>query len=704
VAVITWSFTADLDSDGTYETDLTSFVDAPGSGISIDRRKDRWGGAQVSTLSIALRNSDGRFTPENTGSPIYGRWFPGFPVRLTATHSALGYTAWTGYARTFSQSWAAGAVPMVTVGCSDLLEDLQRSEPVTLTVTNNETSSQAVARICAAIGFTAADQNLDAGVQTFSYHFAIGQPAGDALVTAAVSELGGDIWIDALGRVRLVSRNSRLGILPDDTWGDGTNVFPSSTLYEMDYNNFATTARVRGVYYQAGQADTELLRFSRGMNTQPTPDSFAIGAGLTYEIVAQLTAPYVSITLANGQGTDKSSALTVTVTDLGSGRVRIKILNTDAGTVYLTLFRLRGQPLNWFADRPEFIFTKSVPGRRLGREIAYDVAWLGDQGQKARDFAYSELRIARYPYPRVTLHFDGGGGTAARDDAKKAALLAVELGDLIKYKDSALTTSSAYLEDWWRVEGIKLTVPPNLAGASFGADISLAPSYLFRNLDAIAYDTFDRADAAGGLGTSTSEDVWSNSSGFDIVSGKAKPNTAVGTLTPDVDLGVADMVVETTWDNINGVGGSIGIIGRKADANNYLLVVMFQENHCELWQRVAGVASDVVSGTVMSTAATHEVRMMCQGTRVRVWVDQKRIIDTTAASATLVNNTKAGLYSSGQTTLRASDFYAQGLAIIASGTGNNAGLPTGANAVTSRPPRPRRNQSNALRGTTSTGA
>ena len=44
-------------------------------------------------------------------------------------------------------------------------------------------------------------------------------------------------------------------------------------------------------------------------------------------------------------------------------------------------------------------------------------------------------------------------------------------------------------------------------------------------LDAIVFDTFDRANASGDLGTSFSGDVWADDTGFDISGGYAVPNS-----------------------------------------------------------------------------------------------------------------------------------------------------------------------------------
>lgn len=119
-------------------------------------------------------------------------------------------------------------------------------------------------------------------------------------------------------------------------------------------------------------------------------------------------------------------------------------------------------------------------------------------------------------------------------------LLAVELGQLIQFTDSERS-----IDELYRVETLEYHIPPDWAGQSFQVNVGMAPSYIYRNLDAIAFDLFDRSDASGDLGTGTNGVTWANDSGFDIVSNKAVAN-GDSPAPAVIDLGVADMVVEVT--------------------------------------------------------------------------------------------------------------------------------------------------------------
>jgi hypothetical protein len=529
---ITWALEADFDRDGTYETDLTGYVEKPGSGLRISRGIGRDGQPQTSKLTIGLSNRGGEFTPENTASPFYGMLEPGVPIRVTAT-SGSAYTLVTVYAMRWKTSWRSGAVSMCQVDCDDLFALLRDGDPVNVTTSTSRDTDGALVAIMDALGLVAGDRNFDDGVQDLPMHFAVGENPLEAMMQVAASEMGGLLYPDATGRIRFEARDGRLGVgAVDDTWGDGTSVIPNAAEYDLNPLELVTSVTARATVFRTGQADTQIFEFSQNMFTRPTATSMALTAGQVWERTFQAASAYVSLTALDavydytansaidGTGTDKTSALTATVTDLGGGRFTLRLVNTDAATIYVTKFRLRGQPVEFYADRAEAAFSLSQSGLKAGRSLQFDVPFAGDTGQKLRDYAYQELRVGRYPWPMLTLSFRPGNATAI------ASLLAVELGDLIRYTDTALDADKApNVDDWWYVEGLTYSIPPDWAGATFDCTVRLSPSYVYRNLDAIAFDTFDRANASGDLGTAFSGDVWADDSGFDISGGYAVPNS-----------------------------------------------------------------------------------------------------------------------------------------------------------------------------------
>lgn len=668
---VTWGVTADLDGNGTYETDLTGYVEKPGNGLSIERGVGRDGKPRVSKLAITFSNRDGAFTPEYPSGTFFGNIRPGQPIRITATHNAIGYTLWTGYLNKTQLRWQTGTVPVAPFDALDLFGFTQGSKLINVTASTTRDTDGAITAIATAMGLVAGDLSLDDGVQDLPMHFAVGANAQDALVAAAASEMGGFLYINALGQIRFESRITRLGTTPAQTWGDGTTIFPNAVEYAFDPDEYITDVTARSTVFRTGQADTLIFEFSQNMFTKPSATSMALTAGQVWERTFQANSAYVALTALaattdytantaqNGTGTDKTSALTATVTDLGGGKFTLKLVNTDAGTIYVTKFQMRGQPVEFYADRAEATFSLSVPNLKAGKGIQLDIPFGGDTGQKLRDYAYQELRVGRYPYPTLRLTFD------ASTDAKKVALLDVELGDLILYKDTgiganiATGTASAYVNDWWYVEGIKHDIPPDWGGKNFRSTITLVPSYVYRNLDAIAFDTFDRANVSNDLGTSFSGHTWANDANMDIVSNTARANSDTLQM-PVLTVGKADQVVECSFAAI-GAGDEVGLVFRHTDANNQYRAYFVQgTNLLKLEKNVASVVTQIGASVAYTVGTTAEMRVFIQSTRIRVYVDRKLYIDTTDSGLATGNN--AGLFArNANATATFDNFYSQGL-------------------------------------------
>ena len=668
MAAITWAVVADFDRDGTFDDDLTGFVEAPGSGIRIQRGIGRDGKPATTKFSLTLTNRGGEFTPENTASAYYGLLEPGVPIRFTATHSAVDYTICTGYAMRWQTSWAAGAVSMCQVDCEDIFALLRDADSVNVTADDTRDTDAALVAIMDALGLVAGDRNFDDGVQDLPMHFAVGQNPLEAMMQITASEMGGQLYPDATGRIRFEARNSRLGTTVDDTWGDGTTIIPVSAGYDLNPLELVTKVTARGTVFRTGVADTEVFAFSENMFTKPTATSMALAAGEVWERTFQAKSAYVALTAldsgydytandaANGTGTDRTSSLTATVTDLGGGKFRLRLKNTYSGTIYVTSFRLRGEPVEFYADRSEASFSLSQSGLKAGRNLEFDVPFAGDTGTTLRDYAYQELRVGRYPWPTLTLAFK------PKNDTARASLLAVELGDLIRYTDIALDADKApNVDDWWYVEGLSYTIPPGWAGQTFDILVTLIPSYVYRNLAAIVFDTFDRDDASGDLGTSFSGDTWANDGNFDIASNAAEVAGAGMYHVTLGDLGVTDQVVEVQLSNLTGGGSNEqnGVVLRYVDTDNLIRCYVDDQFNVVAAVKVVGGAATVLADPAWTPTTSGEIRAIVQDDRVRVWLNRKLVIDET--DATLPAGTVVGIYANNADGTKFENYYGQGL-------------------------------------------
>lgn len=537
---VTFTVEADFDRDGSYETDLTGYVTALRSGTtSIIRTTPKASKLEPSTLTLRLDNISGLFSPLNASGSLYGRLGPHVPVRITATHNSIDYTLWTGYTwRWKNQGTGPGQVAVLT--CRDIAAYLFDSDPVNVTADTSRDTDAALQAIIEAIGLTLADDcDFDDGAQALPMHFVVGQEAGPALADVVDSELGGRMFVSAAGKLRFEARTARLGVVTSTTWGDGTNVQCEDPSLELDPDDQVTRVQARSTVFRSGQADTRIFEFSQNMFTKPTATSMALAAGEIYQRTFQANSAYLALTTPDdyydytantaidGTGTDKTSALTVTVTDHGGGRFTLKLVNTDASTIYVTKLQLRGQPVEFYADRAEAEFSLSVPDMKAGKTISFDVPFAGDSGGKMRDYAYGLMRTWRYPVPIPTLPF------AWDHDDTIVAMLGAELGDLLAFADLAPGLNADWAlgaDDWWYIESLRHDFTPGDVSRTTAV---LVPSYVYRDTDHIVFDTFDRANASGDLGTSFSGTAWANDTGFDIASNAARANST-GLQTPNV--------------------------------------------------------------------------------------------------------------------------------------------------------------------------
>lgn len=663
---VQWSVVADFDRDGAYEYDLTGDVEAPGSGITIDRGFGKDGIYQISKVTITVTNREGTYVFDNSASALYGKLKPGVPVKVQATYDGADYTLWTGYIQRYRMSgFSASTVPTCAFECTDLADNLVQFSPMNVLV-GTRTTREAYEAVAEAAGLLGADYQFT-GIQELPLHWVRSADALTAMAQIQQSEMGGQWFVDALGKVRGQGRDARLGIAVSQTWGDGSNTFPRAGTVVVSDEDVISKAAVQANIFVQDADEQVIFEFSRGASN-PTPDSLYIEPGAIYgpvsldypspvqqvsELVA--TTDYTANSAADGSGTDMTASLLVTSVEEGAG-FSLTLRNGHATDgLYVTKFQKRGLASNYVPDRPIFTYSLPIDGDKTARGITVQLPFADDSG-KPRDFSVQLVRTYRHPYPRLTLAFDAGNHADTM-----AAMLALELGDLIRYKDTDVTTlGKTYSNDWWYVDHIRISVPPTLAGQTFPIEVELIPSYLFRNLDAIVYDQFERDDASGDLGTSTSYDVWSGDGNMDITGGFARANSDSAQLpVMDLGMGVTDAVVEVLLSEI-GSGDEVGVTFRYRDSNNHYRFYIDAGSNEAILERVSEGAVTELSSPAYTVGTAAELRVIYQASRIRCYVDELLVVDT--EDAPLFAGTKCGLFARNASgTTKFNEFYGQGL-------------------------------------------
>lgn len=662
---ITWTCLADFDRDGVYEYDLTGDIEMPGSGITIDRGFGTDGIYQVSKVSITVTNRAGTYIFDNSASALYGKLKAGVPVKVQATHNAVSYTLWTGFIQTYRMSgYSSGTVPTCTFECTDIAGFLVQQSPLNVLI-GTRTTKEAYEAVASAAGLTGADYQFT-GLQSLPLHWTRNADGLTAMAQIQQSEMGGQWFVDALGKIQGQSRGTRLGIAVSQSFGDDSGIYPVGASVEVSDADVISKAAVQANIFVADADEQVIFSFSRNASN-PTPDSLYIAPGEIYgpvsldypspvvTVAAQVSGTdYTANSIVDGTGNDMTANLSVANVEQGAG-FQLTLQNTHATDgLYVTLFQKKGLASNYVPDRPIFTYSLPIAGDKTERGITVQLPFADDSGL-ARDFSVQLVRTYRYPYPRLTLSFLPG------TDAAIAAMLAVELGDLIKYRDTDVTTMGrSYSNDYWYVDHIRAGVPPDLAGATFPTTIECVPAYLFRNLDAIAYDQWERTDATGDLGTSTSYDTWADDGSMDIVTGYARANSD-SLQMPNIDLapGITDVVVEVLLSEI-GAGDEVGVVFRYTDANNqYRFYIDKGSNEAILERNSGGVVTEL-SSPAYTVGTTAELRVIHQAGRMRCQVDGVTLIDTEENA--VFYGTRVGLFARNASgTTKFNEFYGQGL-------------------------------------------
>lgn len=621
----TWRLQADLDRDGTFETDLTGYVPDWAFGWQIVRGIDPDGVYQASTFAVELDNSEGEFTPENPSALFYGQFAenPDAPIRLLADIAGNTYTAWAGYVHDLEVSDPADGLGTAKLLCRDLGQIIAEAPLVYLAVSTTRTVTDALEAVADYIGIPAAAQVFDTDARVLPFHFAVAMAPMDALMDIVRSSYGGLLFIDGQGRLRYISPLNRLGAGAEE-WGDGSDIVPAGVEYAFNRFDFVTSAVVRQTAFYEGQQDADLFVTKKNLPIalaagEVWQRDFDLGAFLSYSTPVA-SRDYLANTAQDFTGTDVTADLDVDDAATGTGRIVIRLENTTGAAMYVWL-RIRGVAFEFVASRPEAKASLPVSGMAAGKELQADIPFGDTTGTIARDYAVQLLRTYRRAYPRLQLTFEHTTPEVA------AAMLAADLGTSPWFTDRANGARGLYIADWWHVVGMELSFRPTDVART---TVTLVPATLARNPEAIVYDEFDRANASGALGTSTSLHAWSGDSGFDIASNEAVANTDSESMAT-LALGAVGQVIETVMENIS-TGDEVGVVLRYTDANNQLRAYLDKgSNQVILEQNAAGVVTELAA-EAFTVGTVHEIGAEYLDGRVRVFVDGVRRIEETGVT------------------------------------------------------------------------
>lgn len=227
MALATYAILIDWDGDNSLEEivfitprqpmqsgeleDVSEFVRSS-PGISTVRGRD-----QIRALAPPMAgrsdcevdNQDRNFSPENTGSPLYGNLIPGRKLQVRAAYSGTEYNLWTGYLDDLPQhpERQKRSVSLPSLGPFSRLV----GKNISTALYQNIRTDEAIGYLLDAVGWSATDRVLDTGKTTLDWWWLQDEDAFSAARTLLNSEgPGASLYEDGQGRIVFESRHYRM--------------------------------------------------------------------------------------------------------------------------------------------------------------------------------------------------------------------------------------------------------------------------------------------------------------------------------------------------------------------------------------------------------------------------------------------------------------------------------------------------------------
>lgn len=369
------------------------------------------GKAVAGRLIAKLDNTDGKYSPLNSSSALFGNLIPGRKVRLRTT-LPTATNLWTGFLSLITPGASYDEYPVVYVEAVGGLEKLNGKQ-ITPIAQASQTTGIIVGAILDASGWPLADRSIDTGQTTIERWFADRKEALNSVKEIEETELG-FLFEDENGNLVYEDRHNRLkgdklisqATFADDGTGDcGYHKIEQQDPIREIFNEVIATVSP----YEAAVSNAVLWTLRE--------DNPAIGSGETVTWWAQY--PNDEVGIENGAyvetwatpvvGTDitqtgvDNADISVSVSKFANS---MKIEITNNGTAAATITLLQAQGIAVTKKGAIRIIAEDITSQEKYGERTFRLPgiWLPDTNT-ARDFV--NYLIGRYkdPLPVVNLGF-----------------------------------------------------------------------------------------------------------------------------------------------------------------------------------------------------------------------------------------------------------------------------------------------------------
>ncbi len=344
---VDWDNTGDFaEIDDDISAEVKSFTCELGRDTDLDK-------TMVGVAGITVKDTTGKYVPENTGSILTGKLLPGRSVQIVRILNGVIYYLFNGFLDDVLPDPSRYAHEAY-LPCVDGLDQLQRTT-INLMIYQGELAEVLIGAALDRATWPAVKRDIDTGPSTFPIVHAVNISALGFIQNVAASEFG-FAYVAHDGYFHYEDRNHRM--LPPHltpAWTVTETMFrdikPTKSLKSVR-NRVTIGAQPKSMAIQPGDVWTLQENWINndspvipGGETRTYWGQFGDTNGLRNiagsVVTPESTTDYEGNNAIDNTGASRTSDLTVTA-DIFSGAAKIDVTNTCGSRLYLTYLKIRG--------------------------------------------------------------------------------------------------------------------------------------------------------------------------------------------------------------------------------------------------------------------------------------------------------------------------------------------------------------------------
>lgn len=454
-----------LGEDSVYYDDARDIVGSDMYDVECERGRSYasqlTGRSEAGTLSMRLRNVDGRYSSFNASSDLYGLLLPNRSTRLRAADATEHYSVWQGFLDEIKPE--AGSPPIARVTAKGALIRLS-SNRIGAAASTGALTGTIVEAILVAAGLSASDYTVEAGQTTTSPWYSANRGALEALQEIEETELG-FVYETKDGKIGYQDRHHRLltteSLVSQRTFSDAVGAaLPYLSPKQVDsqreiFNDFRVEVQKYSTAALAVlwtlQGETPELRAGESKMIEAVYPTPAVG-GDAGAYVSAWTTPVVGTDITQTGVANGDIGVSVVKT---SNSMQITITNNHAtATATLTLVQARGTATSLLTPATKRSTDATSISRYGARQFTLPAKWLANTND-AKDFA--DYGVSRYKDPHPVMEIAINGSHSA---TMLAAVLTADLSHRVTVVAEGFKTKLGINEDFF-VERVRFAVARN---------------------------------------------------------------------------------------------------------------------------------------------------------------------------------------------------------------------------------------------------